>query len=57
MEKYPPLKPGQIYSTPKYPAPPPRFKLEPSYIILPMSGSNLGSLIFILTVAFYMLFN
>lgn len=58
FKRYKPLlKPGQNYSTPKLPAPPPRFKLETNYIRMLMSGSNLGELIFILSIALYMLFN
>lgn len=57
MDKYSPPKLGQFYDTPKYPPPPPRFKLEPKYIRLPISGQNLGNLIFILVVMLYLIIN
>lgn len=50
-------KPGQTETTPKYPAPSPRFKLEPKYYRLPITSENLGHLIFILAVVAFLLFN
>jgi len=57
MDKHSSPKLGQCYDTPKCPPPPPRFKLEPKYYVLPMSGQDLGHLIFILSVALYLIIN
>lgn len=54
MNRYKPPKPGQIYSTPKYPPPEPRFKLETKYHVWP---ANLNYLIFTSAIALFLLLN